>query len=73
MGGAKVLSLENLIGNFSAGKHADFIILDAAKIDPLRTNKGRNGREIISQIVHRGDGVIVSASFVQGVKVYGNN
>jgi len=73
IGGAKVLGLAHLIGNFSAGKDADFVILDAAKIDPLRTNKGRNGKEIISQIVHRGDGMIVSASFVQGVKIYDNN
>jgi guanine deaminase len=73
MGGAKVLGLEHLIGNFSAGKEADFIVLDAAKIDPLRNNKGRNGKEILSQMVHRGDGKIVSASFVQGVEVYGNN
>jgi guanine deaminase len=72
MGGAKVLSLEQVIGNFSVGKEADFIVLDAAKIDPLRNNKGRNGREIISQMIHRGDGMIVSAGFVRGVKVYGN-
>jgi guanine deaminase len=73
MGGAKVLGLENLIGNFSAGKDADFIILDAAKIDPLRTPKRRNGKEIISQMVYRGDSMSLSASFVQGVEVYGNN
>jgi len=72
MGGAKVLGLEHIIGNFSVGKEADFIVLDAAKIDPLRNNKGRNGREIISQMIHRGDDMIVNAGFVQGVKVYGN-
>jgi guanine deaminase len=73
MGAAKVLGLDQVIGNFSPGKEADFIVLDAAKIDPLRNNKERNGKEILSQMVHRGDGMIVSASFVQGVKVYGND
>jgi guanine deaminase len=72
MGGAKVLGLEQVTGNFSSGKEADFIVLDAERIDPLRNNKGRNGKEIISQIVHRGHEMIVSASYVQGVKVYGN-
>jgi guanine deaminase len=72
IGGAKVLSLEHVTGNFSSGKDADFIVLDAARIDPLRNNKGRNGKEIISQMVHRGHEMIVSASYVQGVKVYDN-
>jgi guanine deaminase len=73
MGGAKVLGLERIIGNFSVGKQADFLVLDAAKIDPLRNNKGRKGKEILSQVINRGDDMIVSATFVRGVKVYGNN
>jgi guanine deaminase len=73
MGGAKVLGLEHIIGNFSVGKQADFVVLDAAKIDPLRNNRGRKGNEILSQVINRGDDMIVSASFVRGVKVYGNN
>ena len=73
IGGAKVLGLEHIIGNFSVGKEADFIVLDAAKIDPQKNNKGRKAKEILSQIIHRGHEMIVSATFVQGVQVYEND
>lgn len=73
MGGAKVLGLEHLIGNFSIGKEADFIVVDADKIDPLKNSRGRTGKEMLSQLVHRGDDRVVSATYVQGVKVEGKD
>lgn len=33
LGGAKVLGMEDRIGNFVKGKDADFVVLDAAKLD----------------------------------------
>jgi guanine deaminase len=71
MGGARVLGLEDVVGNFSIGKDADFIVIDADKIDPLKSSRGRKGKEILSQLVHRGDDRVVSATYVQGVKVHG--
>jgi guanine deaminase len=73
MGGAKVLGLEHLIGNFSIGKDADFIVIDADKIDPLKNSRGRKGKEILSQLVHRGDDRVVSATYVQGINVHGKD
>ena len=70
MGGAKVLGLENVIGNFSLGKDADFIVIDADKIDPLKKSRERKGKEMLSQLVHRGDDRVVTATYVQGVKVH---
>ena len=73
MGGAKVLGLEHVIGNFSIGKEADFIVVDADKIDPLKNSRGRKGKEMLSQLVHRGDDRVVSGTYVQGVKVHGKD
>ncbi len=73
MGGAKVLGLEHLVGNFSIGKEADFIVVDADKIDPLKNSRGRKGKEMLSQLVHRGDDRVVSATYVQGVRVDGKD
>ena len=73
MGGAKVLGLEHVVGNFSIGKEADFIVVDADKIDPLKNSRGRRGKEMLSQLVHRGDDRVVSATYVQGVKVHGKD
>jgi guanine deaminase len=73
MGGAKVLGLEHVAGNFSIGKEADFIVVDADKIDPLENSRGRKGKEMLSQLVHRGDDRVVSATYVQGVKVHGKD
>lgn len=73
MGGAKVLGLEHRVGNFSIGKEADFIVVDADKIDPLKNSKERKGKEMLSQLVHRGDDRVVSATYVQGVKVHGRD
>jgi guanine deaminase len=73
MGGAKVLGLEHIVGNFSIGKEADFIVVDADKIDPLKNSRARKGREMLSQLVHRRDDRVVSATYVQGVKVHGKD
>src|SRR5215203_2629924 len=73
MGGAKVLGLEHVVGNFSIGKEADFIVVDADKIDPLKNSRGRKGKEMLSQLVHRGDDRVVSATYVQGVNVHGKD
>jgi guanine deaminase len=73
MGGAKVLGLEHVVGNFSIGKEADFIVVDADKIDPLKNSSGRKGKEMLSQLVHRGDDRVVSATYVQGVKIHGKD
>jgi guanine deaminase len=73
MGGAKVLGLSHNVGNFSIGKQADFVVLDAAKVDPLRDNRERSTREILSQITYRENELTIFATFVRGVKIYERN
>jgi uncharacterized protein YacL len=45
----------------------------ADKIDPLKNSRGRKGKEMLSQLVHRRDDRVVSATYVQGVKVDGKD
>lgn len=70
LGGAKVLGIENVVGNFSPGKEADFVVVDGAAIDPLRSNRKRTGNEILSQMIHRASEETVIATYVRGTRVY---
>ncbi len=67
LGGAKALSLDKHIGNFAPGKDADFVVVDASLIDPAHgSNNERTPEEILSQLVYRGKGAMVKATFVRG-------
>ncbi len=69
-GGAKILSLDQTVGDLGPGKEADFIVVDASSVDPQKTIKNRTSKEILSQLVYRADSRVVSATYVRGKKVY---
>jgi guanine deaminase len=72
LGGAKALGLDQRIGNFGRGKDADFVVVDTSVIDPARdSHQERTPEEVLSQLVYRGKGAMVKATFVRGKRVHG--
>jgi guanine deaminase len=69
-GGAKVLSLDKVIGDLTPGKEADFIVVDATLVDPQNGAKNKSGKEILSQLVYRADDRVVFAAYVRGKNIY---
>ncbi len=70
MGGAKVLSLDKKIGNFSAGKEADFIVVDPKKADPFEGKSSyQSACEILSRLIYRAGVGSVERVFVRGKEV----
>lgn len=69
LGGAKVLSLGNKIGNFSKGKQADFCVIDIKEIDPRYHLKDLAMNEVLSLLMYRGDGNVVRQTYVGGKKI----
>lgn len=70
LGGAKALNMDRRIGNLSKGKLADFLVLDAAAVDPLNNIEDRSKLEILSQLIYRGDDRVVVKTYVDGKPVY---
>lgn len=67
LGGAKVLSLDNRIGNFKPGKEADFVVLDPVPSDPFNGKSPYGSpREILSRLIYRAGSESVKAVFVRG-------
>ncbi len=73
MGGAKVLSLDKIIGNLFPGKEADFIVVDASLVNPQKTINNKTGKEVLSQLIYRADDRVISATYVRGKKIYSKN
>lgn len=69
LGGAKVLSLEDKVGNFEVGKQADFCVIDVKKIDPRYMLSELSSDEILSLLMYRGDGHVIKNTFVDGKKL----
>ena len=69
MGGAKALSVEDDIGNFSAGKYADFCVLDVCGIDPCFRVSELDTDEVLSLLMYRGDGQVIESTYVGGKKL----
>lgn len=66
LGGAQVLSLEKEIGNFDAGKHADFCVVDIGAIDPAYRLSELDAGEVLSLLMYRGDGRAIESTYVGG-------
>ena len=67
LGGAEVLGLGEQVGNFAAGRDADFMVLDFRCMDPLSAGGKYNAPEqILSRICFRGDANCVKAVYIQG-------
>lgn len=71
LGGAKVLGLEDKIGNFVSGKEADFLIVDSSIADPFRGKSPyQSPLEILSRLLYRGEPNAIVEVFVRGKSIY---
>jgi guanine deaminase len=72
LGGAKALDLESRIGNFAAGKEADFVVLDPA-VSALQQMRNANSRDIWEKLfvlMTLGDDRNIAATWVNGECVW---
>ncbi len=72
LGAAKALYLEDRIGNFSAGKEADFVVLDAlsAPMTARRLSHTDDITETLFALLMMGDDRSVAATYVMGAPAY---
>lgn len=66
LGGARALGWEHKIGNFRAGKAADFLVLDSQDLLRGRSVDEWDLRELLSILIHRGHRAQIDRVFVQG-------
>jgi guanine deaminase len=68
LGAAEALYLDDRIGNFVAGKEADFIVLDPAgtTISAHRTSMTTSISELLFALIVLGDDRNISATYLQG-------
>ena len=69
LGGARALGLDEVIGNFTVGKDADFIVCDLNEILPQKSSFV-SPENIISRLVYGAHPHVVSKTVVQGKVVY---
>ncbi len=72
LGGARTLDLQDKIGNFEAGKEADFIIIDK-QATPLMTLRLENSNSLFEQLFvlsMLGDDRSVRETWIMGEKIY---
>lgn len=69
LGNAKVLSMEEEIGNFEPGKYADFLVLDIKQVDYHYKLSDLTTNEVLSLLMYRGDGRVVESTYVGGKKL----
>jgi guanine deaminase len=69
LGGARAMSMDGVIGNFDAGKSADFAVVDICGIDPRYNLSRLTTDEVLSLIMYRGDGRMIEATYVEGEKL----
>jgi guanine deaminase len=75
LGGARALRLEHETGNFSAGKSADFFVLDAQENDYLfeRLRRCESLKDRLFCLLHLASERQVEATFVQGRRAYSSD
>ena len=68
LGGARVLDLDDFIGNFLPGKEADFIVLDdrATPLQAFRSERSNTLEERLFSLAILGDDRSVKASYILG-------
>lgn len=72
LGGAKVLGMDKYVGNFEAGKEADFVVMDL-KATPLITRRlkiAKRMKAMLFAIMTMGDDRMIAETFVMGKSVY---
>lgn len=79
LGGARVLGLENITGNFAQGKDADFIVIDISKLHKLANLQNKrmeeyieNEERLLGLIVEFGQRRLIKKVFIKGKQVHGN-
>ena len=72
LGNAKALSLDDKIGNFEAGKEADFVVFDLAGTDLMKRRQSicKDIDETLFSLMILGDDRAVSETFVAGQQVW---
>ncbi|MGI9223459.1 MAG: guanine deaminase [Woeseiaceae bacterium] len=68
LGAAEALYLDDRIGNFAAGKEADFVILDPAgtAVSAHRTSRAESISELLFALIVLGDDRNVAATYLRG-------
>ena len=72
LGGAKVLGMDNYVGNFEVGKEADFVVMDL-KATPLiarRLKIAKRLKALLFAIMIMGDDRMIEQTYVMGRRVY---
>lgn len=71
LGGARALDIDDKIGNFGAGKEADFLLLDPNATDLLKFRSGhcQDWRELIFVLQTLGDDRVIAQTNIMGVTV----
>jgi guanine deaminase len=72
LGGAKALSLDDRLGNFTVGKEADFVVLDlqATALQQLRQSTAKNIEDTFFALSMLGDDRNIAATYIYGQAVY---
>lgn len=78
LGGAKALFLDDRIGNFAAGKEADFLVVDSQgksnlmlpAQEALMTNEVPDFESVLSKWIYLGDDRLIQSTYVRGRQVY---
>lgn len=72
LGGAKSLSVDNLIGNFDVGKEADFVVLNpsATPLQQMRYDNSKDLAEKLFVLITLGDDRCVYRTYVDGRLAY---
>ena len=68
LGAAEALCIDGAIGNFEAGKEADFVVLDpdGSAISTRRTQSAASIEELMFALIFLGDDRHVAATYIQG-------
>jgi len=72
LGNAKTLQLDSKIGNFEAGKEADFIVVDLQSTPLMARKQARCNTldEVLFSLMMLGDDRAISETYVAGKQVY---
>jgi len=72
LGGAKALSLDHVIGNFTVGKEADFVVLDpmATVLQAKRSEKSKKIADLLFSLIILGDDRTIFHTYVDGRLVH---